>query len=92
MYQNEESKLVTIYKDAKLRAEKHLMLLTNAKPDEIIESDRILQYLQETIDCLKICIEALGEKSETKMQYARYKDELGELGEEIIKLTKPNRW
>ena len=68
------------------------MLLRNAKPDEIIESDRILQYLQETIDCLKICIEALGEKSETKMQYARYKDELGELGEEIIKLTKPNRW
>lgn len=92
MYQNQESKLVAIYKDAKSRAEKHLTLLGNAQQDEIVESDRILQYLQETIDCLKICIEALGEKSEIKMQYAKYKDELGDLGEEIIKLTKPNRW
>ena len=92
MYNNQESKLVTIYKDTKLRAEKHLMLLKNAERNEIIESDRILQYIQETIDCLKICMEALGEKTETKMQYAKYKDELGELGEDIIKLTKPNRW
>lgn len=92
MYTGRESKLVTIYKDTKARAEKHLELLRGAQPNEVIESDRILQYLQETIDCLEICIGALKKGSETRTQYARYKDELGELGEEIIKLTAPDRW
>lgn len=92
MYTNNNSKLVTIYEDAKMRAEKHLHLLLNAKPNEIIESDRILQYLQETIDCLKLCLDNLKDGSEHKKQYAMYKDELGDLGEEIIKHTRIDRW
>ncbi|MEG1277028.1 MAG: hypothetical protein RSD26_03425 [Cellulosilyticaceae bacterium] len=92
MYTNNNSKLVTVYKDAKERAGKHIQLLLNAKDNERIESDRILQYLQETIDCLKLCLDGLAEGSEYKKQYAMYKDELGELGEEIIKYTKINRW
>lgn len=92
MYTNQESKLVTIYKDAKDRAQKHIEVLKNANENEIVESDRIIQYLQETIDCLKLCIDHLKEGSETKIKYAIYKDELGELGEEIIKYTKPDRW
>lgn len=92
MYMNQESKLVTIYKDAKDRAKKHIEVLKQAGENEIIESDRVLQYLQETIDCLKLCIDHLQEGSQTRIKYAIYKDELGELGEEIIKYTKPNRW
>lgn len=85
------SKLESIYEDTKTRALEHIDKLKNAK-EEIIESDRIFQYLQQTIDCLKLCIDHSPKESETKMQYARYKDELGELGEEIVKLTNPNRW
>lgn len=92
MYTNNESKVVTIYKNTKERAQKHLELLKNAHTNEIIESDSILQYIQHTIDCLEICLESLSRGSETRIQYAKYKDELGDLGEEIIKLTKPNRW
>lgn len=92
MYTNRETKLVTIYNDTKKRAEGHLELLRNAGNKEIIESDRILQYLQGTIDCLEICMERLPKGSETRMQYAMYKDELGELGDEILKLTAPDRW
>lgn len=92
MYTNNNSKLVTVYEDAKERAEKHIHILVNAKDNERIESDRILQYLQETIDCLKRCLDSLPDGSEDKKQYAMYKDELGELGEEIIKHTKINRW
>lgn len=84
--------MVTIYENAKERAQKHIELLLNAPENEIIESDRVIQYLQETIDCLKLCMDRTQEGSESKVQYAQYKDELGELGEEIIKNTKPNRW
>lgn len=92
MNTNYESKLVTIYKDAKVRAEKHIDLLKEENENKIIESDRVIQYLQETIDCLKLCIDHLPEGSNTKKQYAMYKDELGELGEEIIKYTRPDRY
>lgn len=85
------SKLESIYEDTKTRALEHIDKLKNAK-EEVIESDRIFQYLQQTIDCLKLCIDHAPKESETKMKYARYKDELGELGEEIVKLTNPNRW
>lgn len=86
------SKLEGIYQDTKTRALEHIEKLKNAEKEEVIESDRIFQYLQQTIDCLQLCIDHLPKESETKMQYARYKDELGELGEEIVKLTNPNRW
>lgn len=92
MIEQKESKLLTIYRDTKERAQKHLELLKNVQADEIIESDRILQYLQQTIDCLEVCLTSLPKGSQTRIQYAKYKDELGELGEEIIKRTKPNRW
>lgn len=92
MYTNRETKLITIYNDTKMRAKGHLELLKNAGPKEIIESDRILQYLQETIDCLELCMEKLPKGSETRKQYAMYKDELGELGDEILRLSAPDRW
>ena len=86
------SKLDQIYEDTKTRTLEHLGRLKAAKADEIIESDRIFQYLQQTIDCLQLCIDNLPSGSETRQRYARYKDELGELGEEVVQLTNPNRW
>lgn len=89
---NYTSKLDHIYEDTKVRTLEHLEKLKTAKEDEIVESDRIFQYLQQTIDCLQLCIDNLPSGSETRQRYARYKDELGELGEEVVKLTNPNRW
>lgn len=86
------SKLDQIYEDTKTRTLEHLGRLRAAKADEIIESDRIFQYLQQTIDCLKLCIDNLPSGSLARQRYARYKDELGELGEEVVQLTNPNRW
>lgn len=37
-------------------------------------------------------MEKLQKGFETRKKYAMYKDELGELGEEILKLRVPNRW
>lgn len=89
---NYTSKLDTVYQDAKKRTLIHIDKLRHAKDSEIIESDRIFQYLQQTIDCLQLCIEHLPKESETRRCYAQYKDELGELGEEVVRLTNPNRW
>lgn len=89
---NYTSKLDTVYQDAKSRTLLHIDKLRHAKESEIIESDRIFQYLQQTIDCLQLCIEHLPKESETRIRYAQYKDELGELGEEVVRLTNPNRW
>ncbi|MGL5675402.1 MAG: hypothetical protein ACRDDX_03220 [Cellulosilyticaceae bacterium] len=86
------SKLDTIYRDTKARTLEHLEKLKDENQGEIIESDRIFQYLQQTIDCLQLCIDHLPKESETRMRYAMYKDELGELGDEVVKLTNPNRW
>ena len=90
--QKYESKLDTIYTDTKIRTLEHLDRLKTAQKNEIIESDRIFQYLQHTIDCLQLCIEHLPKDSNTRQRYAKYKDELGELGDEVVKLTNPNRW
>ena len=89
---NYTSKLDTVYQDTKSRTLAHLNKLKEAKEDEIIESDRIFQYLQYTIDCLQLCIEHMPKDSESRRRYAQYKDELGELGEEVVRLTNPNRW
>lgn len=86
------SKLDTVYQDTRTRTLMHIDRLKHAKENEMIESDRIFQYLQQTIDCLQLCIDHLPQESETKQRYAKYKDELGELGEEVVKLTNPNRW
>ena len=86
------NKLDSVYEDTKLRTLKHIIRLREAGEGEIVESDRIFQYLQQTIDCLQLCIDHLPKGSETRIRYAKYKDELGELGEEVVKLTNPNRW
>lgn len=90
--QNYTSKLDNIYKDTKMRTLQHIEKLKQAKEGGIVESDHIFQYVQHTIDCLQLCIENLPRESETRGRYARYKDELGELGDEVVKLTNPNRW
>lgn len=92
MENTQPSKLDLIYQDTKVRTLEHLDRLKSSKDQEIIESDRIFQYLQQTIDCLQLCIDHLPQASATRQRYARYKDELGELGEEVVKLTSPNRW
>lgn len=90
--QDYTSKLDRVYEDTKMRALEHIEKLKYAEDREIIESDRIFQYLQQTIDCLQLCIEHLPKESITRQRYARHKDELGEIGEEVVKLTHPNRW
>lgn len=89
---NYTSKLDTVYQDTKERTLIHIDKLKSAKDNEIVESDRIFQYLQQTIDCLQLCIDYLPKDSESRMRYAKYKDELGTLGEEVVRLTNPNRW
>lgn len=93
--QSNTSKLDTIYEDTKVRTLEHLEKLRREQQEnqkEKIESDRIFQYLQQTIDCLQICIEHLPRESQTRERYARYKDELGELGDQVVALTSPDRW
>ncbi|MGL4738051.1 MAG: hypothetical protein ACRCW2_11425 [Cellulosilyticaceae bacterium] len=90
--QGHTSKLDSIYDDTKMRTLEHLHKLKYAEDRGRIESDRIFQYLQQTIDCLQLCIDHLPHESAARQRYARYKDELGELGEEVIKLTQPHRW
>lgn len=85
-------KLEDIYFETKEKAEQHINKLKNQTEKDVIESDRIFQYLQHTIDSLSVCLHYLPKHSDKRMNYARYMDELGELGEEIVKLTKPNRW
>lgn len=86
------SKLDQIYEDTKQRTLDHLERLKTIKDNERVESDRIFEYLQHTINCLQLCIDHLPSGSQLRQRYARYKDELGELGEEVVKLTSPNRW
>ncbi|MDA3732537.1 hypothetical protein PBV87_13680 [Niameybacter massiliensis] len=92
MENTQQSKLDLIYEDTKTRTLEHLERLKKTEDKEVIESDRIFQYLQQTIDCLQLCIEHLPQTSMTRQRYAKYKDELGELGEDVVKLTSPNRW
>lgn len=91
-FKYQASKLDDVYQDTKARTLIHIDKLRSAQDHEIIESDRIFQYLQQTIDCLQLCIDYLPKESESRMRYARYKDELGTLGEEVVRLTHPNRW
>lgn len=90
--QNNATKLDIIYEDTKIRTLEHLEKLRQAPKSEKIESDRIFQYLQQTIDCLQLCIDHLPKESKARERYARCKDELGELGDEVVKLTSPDRW
>ena len=89
---NPSSKLDKLYEDTMKRAIAHLEKLDNPELSERVESDRIFQYIQYAIDCFQLCMEHQEKGSEIRQKCARYKDSLGDIGDEIVKRTNPNRW
>ena len=88
----QSSKLEKMYEDTMARAVAHLEELRDPEQGSRVESDKIFQHIQYTIDCLQYSMARLEKGSETRQKYARYKDELGDEGKEIVALINPDRW